>query len=135
MQDGADREKKPTIMSESIRNLRKVWYTAKMWLIDNESGLFDAYELIYRGKDMGHRFVTFHLKMLRTMCIFHKDVADKIEELASQPHPDRILVDYTRAHDPLYDKLPQSVEYKLFTHHFHTRLKDVKDWIHECKTR
>lgn len=134
MQDGADREHKPSIMQESIRNLRQ-WQTGKLWLIDNESGLFDSYDLMYRGGETGSRFITFHLQMLKTMCIFHKSFADKLQELSELERPAEALVTYTKAQEPLYSHLPHSSEYGLFQKYFHTRLKEVVSWIENCRSR
>lgn len=55
MQDGAEAEKKPSIIEEPIRNLRKSKNREKLWLIDNESGLLDAYDLMYRSTKHQHR--------------------------------------------------------------------------------
>ena len=135
MQDGADREKKASIMSESIRNLRKVPQTNRLWLIDNESGLFDGYELLYQEKGSGGRFIQFHRQMLQAMCLFRKSLVRRIEELARHPHPEKFLVEFARTHEPLYDKLPKGSKHKLFRNYFHTRLKEVVRWVQACKVR
>lgn len=59
MQDGAYKEKKPSIIEESIRNLRSSEHENKLWLIDNESGLIDAYDLMYRSQQSGQRWVCY----------------------------------------------------------------------------
>ena len=134
MQDGADRENKPSIMGESIRNLRQ-WPTGKLWLIDNESGLLDSYDLMYHGGETGSRFVTFHLQMLKTMCIFHHSFVAKIRELSNLANPAEALVAYTMVQEPLYKKLLPISEHHLFTKYFHTRLKDIVHWVDNCHER
>ena len=135
MQDGAEREKKPSILSENIRNLRKVPESGKMWLIDNESGLLDAYELMYKDVGSGGRFLKFHARMLRTMCIFRKSLIRKVKALASHADPASVLLHFTKEYEPFYDKLPKVSSFHLFEMHFHSRLKEVTKWINECIDR
>lgn len=132
MQDGADREKKPSILSESIRNLRKVPDSGKLWLIDNESGLLDGYELMYKDPNMAHKFRTFHSRMLQTMCVFRKGLVRKVKALAGHADPASVLLHYTKEYEPLYDRLPKVSAFQLFEKHFHSRLKDVTKWVTEC---
>merc|ERR1719419_1761868 len=133
MQDGADREQKPSIITENIRNLRKIWQTGQLWLIDNESGMFDAYELMYKGGPMGEKFIEFHKKMLQSICIFHRKTVDKIRALSSLDRPYIVLESYASEQEPLYTKLVKNyVEYNLFKTYFHKRLKEVLDWIDSC---
>ncbi len=133
MQDGADREHKPSILAESVRNLRKVPDTGKMWLIDNESGLLDAYELLYKGGEIGRKFEEFHRKMLRTFCLFRRSTVDRILELAAQSSPDEVLLRFASKAEPLLEKMPRTAEFKLFRGYFHTRLKEVATWIQTCQ--
>ena len=133
MQDGADREHKPSILAESVRNLRKVPETGKMWLIDNESGLFDAYELLYRGRDDGRKFIEFHQRMLQTFCIFRQSTVNYIRELAAHSSPDDLLLKFANKAEPLLEQMPRTAEYKLFKGYFHTRLKEVRTWIEKCQ--
>ena len=71
MQDGAAREDRASIMRENMRNLRQVWQTSRLVLLDNESGLLDSYALMYRGgADTGAQFIQFHLRMLHSICVF-----------------------------------------------------------------
>merc|ERR1712080_514977 len=60
MQDAADKESKPEIMSENIHNVVKD-DGGKLWFIDNESGLVDAYKMMY--EDRSQRFINFHREM------------------------------------------------------------------------
>ena len=133
MQDGAEREQKASIMSESIRNLRKVPTTDKLWFVDNESGLFDGYELMKYGRKNGPRFVRFHEQMLHTICLFRQSLVKRIEQLAKHEDPQEVLTEFTQTQDPLYKKLPSVTKIKYFKQFFHTRLKEVVTWVEKCR--
>ena len=136
MQDGADRSEKPEVIQENIRNLRKIWQTRKLWFIDNESGFLDAYDLMYHGRAQGRKFVDYHNQMLKTMCIFRRETMDRLYSLESEKYPADVLIRYTAVQDPLFDQLPRdNLEFKLFHKYFHTRLKDVKEWMSTCERR
>ena len=47
LQDAAEKEGRPEILSETVHNLAKSRRTGAIWLIDNESGMIDAYDLLY----------------------------------------------------------------------------------------
>lgn len=134
MQDGAEREQKKSIMSESIRNLRKVPLTNKLWFVDNESGLFDGYELMKYGKKNGPRFIRFHQEILQTMCLFRRHLVEGVERLAQHDDPQAVLIEYTQSHEPLYRKLPSVSKIKYFKKFFHSRLKDVVSWVEKCRS-
>lgn len=134
MQDGADHENRSSVMHENIRNLRQVWQSGKLWLIDNESGLRDAYELMFRGHDIGRKFIHFHEQMLKTLCIFRRRTVARIEALAEESAPHDILEMYAAAQEPMYSKMQWSkVGYDLFRVHFHERLKGVIKWVEKCR--
>lgn len=134
MQDAAEKEKKPSIILENIRNLRRSTKTSKLWLIDNESGLLDAYDLLYKGGRSGARFIKFHKDMLQTMCIFQKSIADAIKLLSQTPEPHVLLEKFARKHESLLDKVPKDYSYSLFRTHFSKRLNSVQEWITHCQT-
>lgn len=134
MQDAAEKEKKPSIILENIRNLRRSTKTSKLWLIDNESGLLDAYDLLYKGGRSGVRFLKFHKDMLQTMCIFQKSIAVAIKSLNQTPEPHVFLEKLARKHDSLLDKVPKDYSYSLFQNHFSQRLNSVQEWITHCQT-
>ncbi|ESP00935.1 hypothetical protein LOTGIDRAFT_238416 [Lottia gigantea] len=135
MQDGAFREKDPSILKEHIRNLRKSVKTSKLWLIDNESGLLDAYDLLYKSGQNGKQFVTFHQQMLQTMCIFEKPLVKAIRSLHNTPEPYQTLENFARQHEPLLDQVPKDNSYSLFKTMFSKRLTDVYEWIQFCQSR
>jgi len=133
MQDGADRERKPSILHENIRNMRQVWQTGKLVLLDNESGLLDGYELMYRGRQTGQRFLAFHRRMLRTVCLFRRSTVAQIRWIADQADPARTLLDYASVRDPLFATLDLVPELEVFKTYFRVRLKEVLEWISDCE--
>lgn len=135
MQDAAMKEDRPSIIQEHIRNLRKSPKTGKFWLIDNESGLLDAYDLLYRDKISGKHFVMFHQQMLRTMCIFQKSVAVSLQTLKNFTSPHNKLEEFAQQHERLLSQVPKDYTYSIFKSMFSKRLTDVSNWIEHCKTR
>ena len=122
-------------MHESIRNLRKTWNNGKLWLIDNESGLFDAYELIYKGGKMGHRFVDFHKQILQISCVYRKELVENLKKLAESPNPMDDLINYANEQEPLLNKVRDIAQHRLFNKHFPDRLKEAYSWIKSCEQR
>ena len=135
MQDAADKEKKPSIIEEQIRNLRKSSKDGKLWLVDNESGLFDAYDLISKNYDpVTSRFTAFHDQMLQTTCIFQASVIRALEKLYRAPSPHERLINYALSFEPLIQQLPKDIRYKRFTQMFVTRIENVLNWVKKCKS-
>ncbi|XP_059175527.1 four-jointed box protein 1-like [Physella acuta] len=136
MQDGAEKEKKWTIIEEPIRNLRRSKYEQiKLWLIDNESGLLDGYELMYHGSSNGRRFYEFHEAMLKTMCIFQRRTVSGLYRLYKHRSPYKLLENFAVRGDSAVSKLKKDSSYKLFERVFAKRVKSVLGWIRECETR
>ena len=136
MQDGALQESNPSVLHQSIRNLRSAWPTGKLWLIDNESGLIDAYTLLY-GKDSineGAQFRRFHQQMLRTSCIFRRRTVERVRWLAAQPDPVIVLENLVSSSEPLYNLLSRTTNSELFRDFFHVRLKETADWLNYCES-
>lgn len=133
MQDAEDKEKNPTIMEEPIRNLRKSSQDGKLWLIDNESGLLDAYELLepYLRKS---QFSTFHRQMLETMCVFQSSLVSSVLKLSEHSSPHQRLLNFAGSFEPLIYNLPKEEHFKLFVEMFDQRLADVVNWIKYCQT-
>ena len=132
MQDAEERENNPKIMEEPIRNLRKSSQSGKLWLIDNESGLFDAYELL-EPYHRNSRFTTFHSKMLKTMCIFQSSLVKALQILSSHSSPHKRLLSFSRSFEPLIEFLPKDNLYTQFSEMFDKRLALVMEWIKQCK--
>ncbi|CAG5118970.1 unnamed protein product, partial [Candidula unifasciata] len=135
MQDGAYKENKPSIIEESIRNLRLSKQENKLWLIDNESGLFDAYDLMYRSQNSGQRFVKFHNDMLHTMCIFQRQVVEQLRDLHRQGPAQTTLEKWAESKEPLLKSIERDSSYALFKRHFPHRLGTVLKWIRYCEKR
>ncbi|GFN98758.1 four-jointed box protein 1 [Plakobranchus ocellatus] len=133
MQDGADRENDPNILKEPIRNLRPSDGGSKLWLIDNECGLLDAYTVLYIGQYANERFVGFHDKMLRTMCVFQRKVVRNLEHLHQQAVPHQALMRYASARDKLLQEMEPDESFDLFRNKFSERLANVVKWIRHCE--
>ncbi|XP_046558586.1 LOW QUALITY PROTEIN: four-jointed box protein 1-like [Haliotis rubra] len=133
MQDAAEKEKSPKIIQDNIRNLRKSTTTGKLWLIDNESGLLDAYDLLYHSGSNGEHFLHFHKEMLQTMCIFQKSLVDALYKLHGSISPHEVLEHYARTYEPLIDAVQKDATYNLFKTMFSKRLSEVIQWIKFCK--
>ena len=132
MQDGAEIENKPSIMHENIRNLRKSSHTDKLWFIDNESGLIDAYELLGQPSK---KFYNFHEQILKTTCIFHERTIRKISQLVRLSDPFASLLIYASEQEPLFDYEYQSHDFSWVNTKFHERLKKVLNWVENCVKR
>ena len=128
MQDGAEKENKPSIIEEPIRNLKKS-SDNKLWLIDNESGLFDAYTLL----GPGDRFHTFHEQILKTMCVFQSSLVKSLKSLNSYETPHLRLLRFAQSHEPLLQGVEKDPSFNLFTTLFDERLKNVISWISHCQ--
>ena len=137
MQDGAEEQNSQSVIQELIRNLRKSSKTGKFWLIDNESGLLDAYELMYRRFENGEKFVRFHKEMLQTLCIFERPLVEALKNLHNNSKPHEQLEEFTRKYEPLYDKVPKDPDNleSLFYTMFSKRISDVIGWIQHCDSR
>ncbi|XP_071099818.1 four-jointed box protein 1-like [Haliotis cracherodii] len=133
MQDAAEKEKSPKIIQDDIRNLRKSTTTGKLWLIDNESGLLDAYDLLYHSGSNGDNFLHFHKEMLQAMCIFQKSLVDALYQLHGSISPHEVLEHYARTYEPLIDAVQKDATYNLFKTMFSKRLGEVIQWIKFCK--
>nr|KAI8760751.1 four-jointed box protein 1-like isoform X1 [Biomphalaria glabrata] len=115
MLDGADKDKNPEILQEPIRNLRRSKYGgAKLWMVDNESGFLEAYDLMYGQLDNGRRFVKFHEQMLQTMCLFQKNVTSKLEELHKMTQPEEFLKNFAAGRDRLLLKIEENLDVEAY---------------------
>lgn len=136
MQDAADKEHKPSIIAEPVRNLKKSSTDEKLWLVDNECGLFDAYELLRntKGNYSTSRFSVFHSQTLQTMCVFQAHVVQALRKLYSAPAPHERLLNFALSLEPLLQNMPRNDHYfKLFTDLFKNRVKEVLDWVDKCQ--
>lgn len=132
MQDAAYEQKKPAIITERIRNLFKSTKTNKFWLIDNESGLLDAYYLMYNKDFGGSKFLAFHQQMLQTICVFQKSTVTAIQRLLQKEEPHVYLYNYAMSHDPVLRKVLPNYNLNLIQKWFPKRLAEVYKWINQC---
>ncbi|XP_064635848.1 uncharacterized protein LOC135493028 [Lineus longissimus] len=137
MQDGADQNKNPKVMHEKIRNLRRSPETSSLWLFDNESGLFDGYELMYphKPRPSAKKFIDFHKTMLQSICIFRKSTMDNIRRLTTSNSPQETLISFAAQHEPMLHRLRNIHYHRQFMTYFNERLYEVSDWIESCRKR
>nr|XP_053627914.1 extracellular serine/threonine protein kinase four-jointed-like [Cherax quadricarinatus] len=134
MQDAAEKESRPQILTGTIHNLVRSETTDALWLLDNESGLMDAYTLLYGAADpaQSSRFHAFHERMLASLCVFRRSTMEAVLGLAQHPQPARLLVGFAKTNEPLFGKLPDPLKNELFVTHFPQRLARVRDWMSKC---
>lgn len=133
MQDGAVQEHREGVLSEKVRNLLKSTKTNKLWFIDNESGLFDAYDLLYNT--VGNSFIQYHKEMLQTICVFQKSMVDSITRLHLSKNPHLVLEGFAARHEPLIEYFSKDFIYLIFKEKFKDRISEVYNWIQHCKLK
>ncbi|XP_064090573.1 uncharacterized protein LOC135204323 [Macrobrachium nipponense] len=134
MQDAAEKEGRLRVLSGTVHNLVRNTKTDALWLLDNESGLVDAYTLLYGTADpvQSSRFNHFHRQMLESMCIFRRSTMEAILGLHRHPEPHAFLVDFARRHEPLFHLLPDPLKNPLFAKYFPVRVGEVYQWMSAC---
>ena len=140
-QDAAEKEKRPEILSETVHNLAKSTRTGSLWLIDNESGMLDAYNLLYpqfedsEAKKEGNRFKNMQRDMLQTTCIFKRSTVDKIFGLYKNGDTVSLLNDFINRNEPFYGELLRSIpgQDSAFRKHFQERVVEVWTWMKQCQ--
>ncbi|GAB6021411.1 Four-jointed box protein 1 [Chamberlinius hualienensis] len=136
MQDTAEKEAKPSVFNENVHNLVRNSNTGALWLIDNESGLLDAYSLLYSEEhpSQGERFLNFHKLMLQTICVFRRSTVRQIRLFGGHSQPHKFLLDYVKQNEPLfYENEIDYNKYELFRRHFKHRIEEVNIWINQCQ--
>jgi len=141
MQDAAEKENHPEVLSETVHNLAKSTRTGSLWLIDNESGMLDAYSLLYpqfvdnEAKKEANRFKTMHQDMLQTTCIFKRSTVDKIFGLYKNGDTVSVLNDFISRSEPFYEELLRSIpgQDAAYKEHFQERVEEVWTWMKQCQ--
>jgi len=141
MQDAAEKENRPEILSETVHNLAKSTRTGSLWLIDNESGMLDSYNLLYpqfedsEAKKEGNRFKNMQRDMLQTTCIFKRSTVDKIFGLYKNGDTVSLLNDFINRNEPFYEELLRSIpgQDSAFRKHFQERVVEVWTWMKQCQ--
>ena len=131
MQGALSVEKRPNETQKPMKNLRRS-SSGKLWLVDDENGLFDAYSLIYTS---GSSFHHFHTEMLHTTCVFQHRVAEALKNMHYSPEsPLGVLQKYVVSKEPLFSS--QNIDsFYRFLSHFEKRLQEVVEWIDECQIK
>jgi len=134
MQDGAEKEDKPSILKETIHNLALSEDTGSLWYIDNESSFLDAYSLLYDNENSnGARFLRFHTEMLQTLCIFRKKTIHRLFAMKKSLDPAQLLLEFVNVNEPLFQNLPKIHSNSIFRQHFSQRIQEVWNWVQECQ--
>ncbi|CAB4066748.1 FJX1 [Lepeophtheirus salmonis] len=135
MQDAAVREKRPSILKETIHNLVRSTDTSSLWLIDNESAFLSGYSLMYE-EEKGERFLDFHAKALGSLCVFRRRTIERLEFLEKQTlNPAELLLGFINKREPLFKELPPIQLDSLFSAKFKERIFEVMEWFRYCKDR
>jgi len=137
MQDGAEKEDKPSILKETIHNLALSEDTGSLWYIDNESAFLDAYSLLYdeENSNNGLRFLKFHAEMLKSSCVFRKKTVHRLFTMKKSLDPAQLLLEFVNVNEPLFQNLPKIHSNSIFRQHFSARIQEVWNWIQECQLR
>lgn len=131
MQDGAELGFQPSVRRHNIRNLYRQ-STGKLWLVDNESGLMDAYDLLYRSSS-ARRFTRYHMQMLRSICIFSETSVTRLRRLSNHVRPVQVLIDFAQISEPFLARFHTFINKQLFIVHFDKRLNELLSWIRQCQ--
>jgi len=143
MQDTAEKEGQPKILSETVHNLAKSSQTGGLWLLDNESGLLDAYTLLYPSTDMGPaaeneamRFRAMQTDLLQTTCIFRRQTVDRVFNLYKAGDAAELLDAFVSRAEPLYRDLVEAlprIQQDAWREHFQERVEEVWTWMKQCQ--
>ncbi|GBN06301.1 Four-jointed box protein 1 [Araneus ventricosus] len=129
MQDAADKEKKPSIMQETIHNLVRSKTDGALWLIDNESGLLDSYSLLYGPSGQDGRFLAFHQQMLNSTCLFRRSTVERVRWLHQTRQAGRILLDLLTQLEPLFTPIERVEE---VSKRLQERIGEVNEHVQRC---
>ena len=144
-QDASEREKRPEILSETVHNLVKSSDTGSLWMIDNESGLLDAYNLLYpepedrdsRSRTEAVRFQRMHSDMLQTLCVFRRSTVNKVFSLYRQGDAVTLLEDLVTRNEPVFKEMIGFLHIqkkdRAWRKYFHQRVEEVWTWMKQCQ--
>jgi len=143
MQDTAEKEDRPEVLSETIHNLVKSSQTGGLWLLDNESGLLDAYAVLYPSPEMGLdaereaiRFRAMQTDLLQTTCIFRRQTVDRVFNLYKSGDGAALLDAFVSKAEPLYRDLLlglSDIQQNAWRSHFQERVEEVWTWMKQCQ--
>ena len=142
-QDAAEREERPEILSETVHNLVRSTDTGSLWMIDNESGLLDAYNLLYpeardsRSRREAARFQRMHSDMLQTLCVFRRSTVNKVFSLYKHGDAVTLLEDLVTKNEPVFKEMMGYLQIqdkdRAWRKHFHQRVEEVWTWMKQCQ--
>jgi len=141
MQDGAEKENRPEILSETVHNVVRSTATGSLWMIDNESGLLDAYNLLYPQsadswmKKEAARFLRMHKDMLQTLCVFRRSTVNKVFSLYKQGDAVSLLSQFVSRNEPYFKEMMGYLQGqdKAWRKHFQERVEEVWTWMKQCQ--
>lgn len=138
LQDESEKQHSLNILQSPIPNIG-LDQNGHFWLFDNEVGFLDAYELMYdkSGKD-ATRFLNFHQKNLKILCIVPKRILTAITRLYQKTDPIDYLVKFVERNFNM--QIPPSYlndfrMEKFVRPHFHERLAAVIAHAKWCAER
>lgn len=143
MQDAAEKEKRPEILSETVHNLVRSSDTGSLWMIDNESGLLDAYNLLYpeardsRSRTEAERFQRMHSDMLQTLCVFRRSTVNKVFSLYKHGDAVTLMENLVTRNEPVFKEMMGYLQIqnkdRAWRRHFHQRVEEVWTWMKQCQ--
>ena len=139
MQDAAQREGQPEILSERVHNLLTSRATGRLWMIDNEAGLLDGYSLLYPASDQmageAERFQEMHRDLLHTLCIFKRSTVAAVFALYKSGDAASLLDQFIARNEPLYREVYTQLPggQKVWKQHFQQRIEEVWIWMKQCQ--
>ena len=110
-------------------------------MIDNESGLLDAYNLLYPQsadswmKKEAARFLRMHKDMLQTLCVFRRSTVNKVFSLYKQGDAVSLLSQFVSRNEPYFKEMMGYLQGqdKAWRKHFQERVEEVWTWMKQCQ--
>ena len=137
----AERENKPELLQEPVHNLVKSSQTGSLWMIDNEKGLLDAYNLLYpkdpAQEKEGSRLRKMHTDMLQTMCVFRRQTFKRVFSLYKHDDGVSLLLEFVTRNEPYFKEMLGYLQGKdkAWRQHFQERVEEVWSWMKQCQER
>ena len=140
-QDEADREHRPEMLSETVDNVVRSSRTGSLWMVDNETGLLDAYNLLYPDNTdtaalkEGERLRRMQQVMLQTMCVFRRGTVKKVFSLYKHGDAVSLLTEFISRNEPYFQEMLGYLQGqdKAWRKHFQERVEEVWTWMKQCQ--
>jgi len=119
--------KRHTIEDTVENNLAVLRTSPKIWLIDNEVGLLEQYT-------MGESNIIYHEKMIKTCCIFQRNVVERLVSLDKETSPWGTFLEFVFKHEPILRTVKEKfweriMSKKLFT----AQVRELVRWFEQCE--